>query len=701
MRVLVVGGGIGGMALANALERAGLDPWVYERASALTEVGAGLGLTANAMKAMGYLGAADWIRNRGVPVDGGEWRSIDDGTRIYRNHEAGMLERYGEQYVCMHRADLLESLVRLVPSERVRLDSTFVGMEETPDGVTAHFADGHEAHGDVLVGADGLRSTVRAQLFGEQEARFTEVVAWRGLIPDADMVEGFGDEIVVWLGPERHAMTYPVRDDLWAVNAFVPAAEIYQEEWGPSDDLDHLRRSFAGVHPDVLGLIDGISEVLVTPIYFRDPVPVWGTDRTVLLGDAAHPAPSSAGQGAAMALEDALLLAQNLRRAGGPAGVPAALRDYARRRFPRTSPMLVTARSNLAMYHESDPVQIRARDGRFVGMKRLDPLGETWFGWLYDFDPVADAALAEPPAPRVPPRMQRDVAQQAHDLWREALTFEDRANLWRGERAGYARSIASFSPAPEGLPVHDDGDGLRVVPEGAREDVVVLHLHGGLYCLGAAEGNAELAGRLARAVGGWAYVPRLRPAPEHACPAALEDALAAYRRLRAEHPDARIVVSGESSGGALAVGLAVAARDAGDPLPEALHAVSPFCDLTLEAASILEPAGPEPFCDRGRLRVSAASYLHARDPADPLASPVLADLQGLPPLLIQAAAGEALADDARALHRAAEEAGVDVTLELVEDTVHAFVLFAFLPEAATALERLADHAAAVGATPGR
>ena len=234
------------MAAAIALERAGFDPRVFERAPELSEIGAGLGLTANAMKAMGYLGAAEFVRTTGVPVDATEWRSMDDGSRLFINDHGAQEGHYGEQYVCLHRADLLESLVREVPEERIRLSSRLVGFDETPDGVTAHFEDGHSEEGDLLVGADGLRSTVRSLLFGEQEARFTGVAAWRALIPVENMPPGFGAQIVVWFGRGRHCMTYPVRDDLCALNAFVPADEIHQEAWGPSGDLAHLRRSFAG-----------------------------------------------------------------------------------------------------------------------------------------------------------------------------------------------------------------------------------------------------------------------------------------------------------------------------------------------------------------------------------------------------------------------------------------------------------------------
>ena len=131
------------MAAAIALERAGFDPRVFERAPQLSEIGAGLGLTANAMKAMGYLGAAEFVRHTGVPIDATESRSLDDGSRISIQRHGAQEKHYGEQYVCLHRADLLASLVREVPEERVRLSSALVGFDETPDGVTAHFADGH------------------------------------------------------------------------------------------------------------------------------------------------------------------------------------------------------------------------------------------------------------------------------------------------------------------------------------------------------------------------------------------------------------------------------------------------------------------------------------------------------------------------------------------------------------------------------
>ena len=236
---------------------------------------------------------------------------------------------------------------------------------------------------------------------------------------------------------------------------------------------------------------------------------------------------------------------------------------------------------------------------------------------------------------------------------------------------------------------------LRVIPPNgvAADGPVVLHLHGGCYTMGSAEGAIDLAWRLAEAVGGWALVPDYRLAPEHAYPAALDDVVAVYGWLAREHGTEQIVVSGECAGGGLAIAMALRLRDAGATPPAALHAVSPFCDLTLTSPSANEISGRDPWLGRDRLRLYVASYIHTADPATPLVSPANADLRGLPPLLIQAAEGEALRDDAGRLAKAAAAAGVPATLELVPDTVHSFVLFDFLPEARSALERFGEHAA--------
>ena len=695
MRALVVGGGIGGMAAAIALEREGLDPIVFEQASELGEIGAGIGMHANAMRVLNLFGAGEFVREHGVRIDSGEWRRLDSGETIFTQEYAGTARHYGEHYVCMHRADLHASLYRLLAAERIRLGARLISFEERADGVVVHLESGERAHGDLLIGADGLRSTVRRQLFGEQPARFTGFAAWRGVIPASAMPPGFAGRIVTWPGPGRHGMTYPIRPTLQTFNGFVPTGEILREEWGPSGDLDDLRRSFAGATGEVLAIIDLISEALITPIYFRDPLPVWSSDRVVLLGDAAHPTPPSAGQGGAMALEDAVTLAACLARAGGPPGLRAALAEFASRRQARTAAMLAAARINFGMFNEPDPLQMRARDGRLRGLGRTDPVGESMFGWLYGHDAIAAARAPLGRAAAVAPPRRREAARRAYECWREAITLEDRSRLWIGEREGYERFLERLcAPRADTAVEALDAGGvpaLRVAPPGADDDTVVLHLHGGAYTMGSARGAVELAGRLAAALGGWALVPDYRLAPEHAHPAALDDVLAAHRWLASREHRARIVVSGECAGGGLAIALALALRDAGEELPIALHAVSPFCDLTVSSASATAVPGDDPWLGRDRLRILAASVIHGQDPADPSISPLRADLRGLPPLLVHAAASEALRDDAIGLAAAAEAAGVSVTLTLAEDSVHSFVLFDFLPESAAALVELRRH----------
>ncbi|MGH2849632.1 MAG: FAD-dependent monooxygenase, partial [Solirubrobacteraceae bacterium] len=386
MRVIVVGGGIGGLAAGIALHNAGLEPLVLERSPELTEIGAGLGLAANALRAMDHLGAADGIRATGVIAEQSVWLELDDGGHIFTQQFGSMVERYGDTYYCAHRADLIDALAAPLPPERVRVAARVIDVTQA-DGEVAVTLDGGEVlHADIAVGADGLRSTVRAGLLEEPKPRFTGYVTWRCLVPAARVPDRFGSQITVWLGRGRHAMLYPIRDDLFNFSGFVPAEEVHRETWSPSADVDDLMRSFDGASSQVIELIEAVETALITPLYFRDPLDRWGTERITLLGDAAHPAPPSAGQGASMALEDAVVLAECLRRAG-----LAGLGDYAARRMERTRRMLVASRINLGLFNEPDADQAQARNRRLRGLQRLDPDGESTVGWLYAHDPVAAA----------------------------------------------------------------------------------------------------------------------------------------------------------------------------------------------------------------------------------------------------------------------------------------------------------------------
>jgi salicylate hydroxylase len=220
----------------------------------------------------------------------------------------------------------------------------------------------------------------------------------------------------------------------------------------------------------------------------------------------------------------------------------------------------------------------------------------------------------------------------------------------------------------------------------------VLHLHGGGYVMGSAGASLELAGRLALAHGGWTLIPDYRLAPEEPFPAALDDVVACYRWLLANFPGSPIVVFGECAGGGLAIALSLLLGQSGERLPEALHVVSPFVDLSARDASLNTETKLDPWFNRVMLTQLAACYVQDADLTDPLVSPIDADLKGLPPLLVHAATGEALYPSARALAERATRAGVRCEFHAVEDSVHSFVLFPFLPEAAAALESFATFA---------
>jgi salicylate hydroxylase len=711
VRVIIAGGGTGGLATAIALRKAGIEPLVLEQAPAFTAIGAGLGLYANAMKALTYLGADAYWRENVARIDVGEQRGLADDELITASSLDPQAAKYGEHYYCGHRADLLASLLAALPPGCVRTGSRVVAFEETSRDVRVELATGEEVRGDLLVGADGLRSQTRTLLMGEPEARFTGVVVWRGLIPREKVPQRYDRKIMSWYGPRRHVLLYPLRHDqhpesVYSLSAFVPATEVRRESWTASGDLADLHASLAGSCPAMHELLALMDSSLITGIYFRDPLESWGSDRVILVGDAAHPAPPSAGQGAGMALEDAVMLAACLRRAG-EGNEQAALREYTFRRKARTTRMLEASRVNLRNSQTSDPDQVRARNGYTRGLRRLSPIGPPMQEWLLAHDPVAAARQSPAEFARnlvVPGNpMRRPESQRAFDLWRAALTGEHRAAGWLGERQGYAEFVrGKLHPAGGSGPAAGvDCDGTPALQVGQARDggPVILHLHGGGYVMGSAELSVPLAGRLAAAVGGWSLVPDYRLAPEHPFPAALEDALTAYRWLAREYPRSPVIVSGECAGGGLALSLALTLRDAARPdrMPAGIHVVSPFCDLALSPEQLSLSAESDPWHNRIALIQRAACYIHDTDPAQALVSPLRGDLSGLPPLLVQAAEPEALFASAAQLADQARGAGVQVTFRPVPDSVHSFILFDFLPETDRALAELTDFAHTVGA----
>lgn len=263
-------------------------------------------------------------------------------------------------------------------------------------------------------------------------------------------------------------------------------------------------------------------------------------------------------------------------------------------------------------------------------------------------------------------------------------------------RQGFDLLAAKLPVAPDIACEKVDAAGVPaewVVAPGALANRVLLYLHGGGYVIGSINTHRDLAGRLSRAAAARVLVIDYRLAPEHPYPAAVEDATAAYRwLLRNGATPARTVIAGDSAGGGLTVATLVALRDAGEPLPAAGICLSPWVDLEGLGASMTTRAGADPMVQKPGLLEFAGLYLGGAAPRTPLAAPLYADLQGLPPLLIHVGTAETLLDDATRLAERAKTAGVNVTLEVWEDMIHIWHIFAsLLPEGQQAVERVGEY----------
>ncbi|GAB3974486.1 FAD-dependent monooxygenase [Plantactinospora veratri] len=385
LRIGIVGGGIGGLSAALSLLRAGFDVRVYERAATLAETGAGVQISPNASRILHRLGLAAELARTGVrPVALHQRRWADGRTLLRAPLGAALEERFGYPYYQMHRADLLAALARAVPADRLHLGHRLTGLTEHGDSVTASFEGGVRAECDVLVGADGIHSTVRGELFGAEAARFTGCVAYRGLVPAHRLrhleLEVSGE---VWLGPGRHFVHYFVSDRRLVNFVAVLERDAWRREsWTDRGDLGEALAAYADWHPQVRAILSAVDETYVWALFDRPPLRRWSVGRVTLLGDACHPMLPFMAQGAAQAIEDGATLATCLAEPGtDPA---AALARYERVRLPRTSRMQALSADNKIRFHLPDGPEQRDRDARMAGG------GTDWsveaVAWIYRHD---------------------------------------------------------------------------------------------------------------------------------------------------------------------------------------------------------------------------------------------------------------------------------------------------------------------------
>jgi 2-polyprenyl-6-methoxyphenol hydroxylase-like FAD-dependent oxidoreductase len=386
LRAIVIGAGIGGLTAALALRRAGLEATVYEQAPALREVGAGIQMAPNATRLLRRFGLADALARAGVRPDVLEHKRWQDGRVLHRQPLGQACEDvFGAPYYHVFRPDLLTLLTGALPADVVRLGRRCTAVHARGDSVVVTFDDGGTATADVVIGADGIHSTVRALLFGAESPWFSGSVAYRGLVAAERVARvvapGKGR---TWLGPDRHFVTYYVAGGRYLnFVGIVPAGDWRIESWSATGEVKDAVAEFQGWDPRVPAIIAAAERTHRWALYDRDPLPAWSAGRVTLLGDAAHAMLPFMAQGACQAVEDAVVLARCLAEAH-PGAVVDALRRYETSRRPRVDRVQRASRDNLTTFHLHDGEAQRARDARYAALMAESPWAAR--GWLFAHD---------------------------------------------------------------------------------------------------------------------------------------------------------------------------------------------------------------------------------------------------------------------------------------------------------------------------
>lgn len=388
MRVIVAGCGIGGAALALALQKFNIEHVVLEQAPRLEEVGAGVQLSPNGVAVLQHLGVHDALRTVAFQPRDLVYRDWRTGEALMRNPLMPQIEHhFGAPYYHAHRADLLGVITQRLEPANLRLGSRIADVSQDAQGVHATLTDGTVVHGDILVGADGIHSLVRTRFFQADKPQASGCVAWRGIV-DADAARhlGIAPSAHLWLGPERSAVIYYVSGGTklnWICIGSSPGNR--RESWSATATVEEVLKEYDGWNSEVTQLIALTRKPFVTALYDREPLPTWINGRIALLGDSAHAMLPYHAQGAVQSMEDAWVLARLLERSGGDLG--AALQRYQSLRMDRTARVQAQSRVAEKRFHMSDPDEVAQRNTKF---RKYDAQYSGTFlpqqEWLFGYD---------------------------------------------------------------------------------------------------------------------------------------------------------------------------------------------------------------------------------------------------------------------------------------------------------------------------
>jgi len=345
MKVLISGAGIGGLTTALCLQKAGYEVTVFEQAQGFFEVGAGLQCGANALAVFDWLGLLPQLERL-----------------------AGYQQKYGYPYLHLHRVDLHQVLLDAFQG-KIFCNSQVVSYQETQSEVQVQLNDGRTFNGDLLIGADGIKSPIRQQLLSGYSPRFTSHAAWRGVVPRSELPEDFMEKIASnFMGQGKHMVIYYLRDQqLVNFVGVVPCKAKSDESWVSQGSWDELKEDFQGWHPTVLSVINAMEHkpCFRWDLYDHKPLKNWSSKRVTLLGDAAHATLPFMASGAAMAIEDARILQRSLALSGEfPPGVEGAnmiakaLQLYQHNRISRTSKIQKDSAKFGHLYHLQNPIAL-------------------------------------------------------------------------------------------------------------------------------------------------------------------------------------------------------------------------------------------------------------------------------------------------------------------------------------------------------